>query len=92
VKNPSILILDEATSALDNSTEALVRDALANLMKGRTTIVIAHRLTTIQGADRVLVLHEGRVVESGTPDALLQAGGHYAWLQQMGGAEEGPAA
>ena len=92
VKNPSILILDEATSSLDKPSEALVRDALANLMHGRTTIVIAHRLATIQGADRVLVLHEGRLVESGTPDDLLQAGGRYAWLQQIGVSEEGPAA
>jgi ATP-binding cassette subfamily B protein len=92
VKNPSILILDEATSSLDKPSEALVRDALANLMKGRTTIVIAHRLATIQGADRVLVLHEGRLVESGTPAELLQAGGRYAWLQQRGAWEGGPAA
>jgi ABC-type multidrug transport system fused ATPase/permease subunit len=91
VKNPSILILDEATSSLDKPSEALVRDALANLMKGRTTIVIAHRLATIQGADRVLVLHQGKIVESGTPGDLLQSGGHYAWLQQAG-AGEGPAA
>jgi ATP-binding cassette subfamily B protein len=92
LKNPSILILDEATSALDKPTEALVRDALVNLMKGRTTIVIAHRLATIEGADRVLVLHEGRLVESGTPHALLRAGGHYAWLHHTGVWEGGPAA
>ena len=92
IKNPAILILDEATSALDKPTEALVRDALANLMKNRTTIVIAHRLATIEGADRVLVLHEGRLVESGTPHALLRAGGRYAWLHQTGAWERGPAA
>jgi len=92
VKNPSILILDEATSSLDKPSEALVRDALANLMKGRTTIVIAHRLATIEGADRVLVLHEGRLVESGTPHALLRAGGRYAWLHQTSAWERGPAA
>jgi ATP-binding cassette, subfamily B, bacterial len=92
IKNPAILILDEATSALDKPTEALVRDALANLMTNRTTIVIAHRLATIQGADRVLVLHEGRLVESGTPADLLRAGGHYAWLQQSGAWEGGPTA
>jgi ATP-binding cassette subfamily B protein len=92
LKNPSILILDEATSALDKPTEALVRDALANLMKGRTTIVIAHRLATIEGADRVLVLHEGRLVESGTPYELLRAKGRYAWLHQSGVWEGGPAA
>ncbi len=91
IKNPAILILDEATSALDKPTEALVRDALANLMKNRTTIVIAHRLATIEGADRVLVLHGGRLVESGTPQDLLRARGRYAWLHQSG-AWEGPAA
>jgi subfamily B ATP-binding cassette protein MsbA len=92
LKNPAILILDEATSALDKPTEALVRDALANLMKNRTTIVIAHRLATIEGADRVLVLHQGRLVESGTPYDLLRARGHYAWLHQSGAWEGGPAA
>jgi ABC-type multidrug transport system fused ATPase/permease subunit len=92
VKDPAILILDEATSALDKPSEALVREALANLMKGRTTIVIAHRLATIEGADRVLVLHEGRLVESGTPHDLLRARGRYAWLHQSGTWEGGPAA
>jgi ABC-type multidrug transport system fused ATPase/permease subunit len=77
---------------LDKRSEALVRDALANLMKGRTTIVIAHRLATIEGADRVLVIHGGRLVESGTPHDLLRAGGHYAWLHQTGVWEGGPAA
>jgi ABC-type multidrug transport system fused ATPase/permease subunit len=92
VKNPAILILDEATSSLDKPSEAMVRDALKNLMKGRTTIVIAHRLATIEGADRVLVLHEGKLVESGAPADLLRAGGHYAWLHQTGAWEGGPAA
>jgi ATP-binding cassette subfamily B protein len=92
VKNPAILILDEATSSLDKPSEALVRDALANLMRGRTTIVIAHRLATIENADRVLVLHEGRLVESGTPADLLRAGGHYAWLHQTGAWAAGPVA
>jgi ABC-type multidrug transport system fused ATPase/permease subunit len=92
IKNPAILVLDEATSALDKPTEALVRDALTNLMKNRTTIVIAHRLATIEGADRVLVLHEGRLVESGSPHALLRAGGRYAWLHQTGAWGRGPAA
>jgi ATP-binding cassette, subfamily B, bacterial len=92
IKDPAILILDEATSALDKPTETLVRDALTNLMKNRTTIVIAHRLATIEGADRVLVLHEGRLVESGAPHALLRAGGRYAWLHQTGAWERGPAA
>jgi ABC-type multidrug transport system fused ATPase/permease subunit len=91
IKEPALLILDEATSALDKPTEALVRDALANLMKNRTTIVIAHRLATIEGAHRVLVLHDGKLVESGTPYDLLRANGRYAWLHQSG-AWEGPAA
>jgi ATP-binding cassette subfamily B protein len=92
VKDPAILILDEATSALDKPSEALVREALANLMRGRTTIVIAHRLATIEGADRVLVLHEGRLVESGTPYELLRAGGRYSWLHATGAWQGGPAA
>jgi len=91
IKDPAILILDEATSALDKPTEVLVRDALANLMKNRTTIVIAHRLATIENADRVLVIQDGRLVESGTPGDLLRAQGRYAWLHQSG-AWEGPAA
>jgi ATP-binding cassette, subfamily B, bacterial len=91
VKDPAILILDEATSALDKPSEALVREALTNLMKGRTTIVIAHRLATIEGADRVLVLHEGRLVESGTPQELLRAGGRYSWLHAAGAWQTGPA-
>jgi ABC-type multidrug transport system fused ATPase/permease subunit len=61
-------------------------------MRGRTTIVIAHRLATIENADRVLVLHEGRLVESGTPADLLRAGGHYAWLHQTGAWAAGPVA
>ncbi|MBR5884070.1 MAG: ABC transporter ATP-binding protein, partial [Bacteroidaceae bacterium] len=76
LKNPPILILDEATSALDTESERLVQEALERLMKSRTTIAIAHRLSTIKNADVIYVLHEGRIVEQGTHDHLLQLGGY----------------
>lgn len=85
LKNPRILVLDEATSALDTRSEALVRDALDRLMQGRTTLVIAHRLTTIQNADQIAVLHEGQVVERGCHTLLLQQNGRYAALQNGNG-------
>jgi ATP-binding cassette subfamily B protein len=80
LKDPRILLLDEATSALDAESEALVQDALEKLMVGRTAIVIAHRLSTVARADRVLVLEEGRVVESGPHAALMERGGTYRRL------------
>jgi subfamily B ATP-binding cassette protein MsbA len=80
--NPRILILDEATSSLDASSEALVQEALDQLMKGRTTIVIAHRLSTILGANRILAMENGRIVESGTHQELLAAGGLYSALYE----------
>lgn len=80
LKDPPILILDEATSALDALTEAKVHGALAEVMKGRTTFVIAHRLATVRNADRILVFQEGRVIESGKFDELVQSGGHLAEL------------
>ena len=80
LKDPPILILDEATSALDALTEARVQAALAEVMKGRTTFVIAHRLATIRGAGRILVFDGGRVVETGTFDELMRLGGRFAEL------------
>jgi ATP-binding cassette subfamily B protein len=80
LKDPRILLLDEATSALDAESEALVQDALARLMRGRTAIVIAHRLSTVARADRVVVLEAGRIVESGAHAALMQQAGTYRRL------------
>lgn len=83
LKNPPILILDEATSALDNESERLVQRSLETLAKGRTTFTIAHRLTTIKNADRILVLTENGIEESGTHDELVRAGGIYSELYSM---------
>jgi subfamily B ATP-binding cassette protein MsbA len=83
VKNPRILLLDEATSALDSESERLVQEALERLMKGRTTFVIAHRLTTIQRADRILVLNKGRLVETGTHAELMDRKGLYQYLYTL---------
>ena len=83
LKNPPILILDEATSALDTESEKLVQEALENLMKDRTTIVVAHRLSTIRNADLICVLHEGQIVERGTHDELLARNGYYRRLIEM---------
>ena len=83
LKNPPILILDEATSALDTESEWLVQDALERLMKTRTTVAIAHRLSTIKNADEICVMHEGRIVERGTHEQLLAAGGYYKKLHDM---------
>lgn len=83
LKNPPILILDEATSALDTESEKLVQEALEHLMKDRTTIVVAHRLSTIRNADLICVLHEGEMVEKGTHDELLALNGYYRRLVEM---------
>ena len=83
LKNPPILILDEATSALDTESERLVQEALENLMKNRTTIVIAHRLSTVRNADLICVLHEGRIVERGTQAELLEKAGVFKKLYDL---------
>lgn len=83
LKNPPILILDEATSALDTESERLVQDALERLMKTRTTVAVAHRLSTIKNADEICVLHDGQIVERGTHDSLLQKDGYYKKLNDM---------
>ena len=83
LKNPPILILDEATSALDNESEHLVQKSLARLSEGRTTLTIAHRLTTIKNADEILVLTENGIEEKGTHDELLTSGGKYAELYKL---------
>jgi ATP-binding cassette subfamily B protein len=80
LRNPRVLVLDEATSALDNTTERAVQAAIDELAKGRTTIAIAHRLSTVRHADQIVVLDHGRIVERGTHDDLLEQGGRYAGL------------
>ena len=86
LRNPPVLVLDEATSALDNETERAVQDALDTLAAGRTTIAIAHRLSTVRDADQIVVLDGGEIVERGTHDELLALGGRYAALAAGGDA------
>ena len=90
LKDPPILLLDEATSALDSGTEREIQDSLAAMGEGRSVIVIAHRLSTVVDADRIVVLEAGRVVEQGSHDALLALGGRYArlWLRQQSDPDE----
>ena len=84
LSDASILVLDEATSSLDSETEAQIQESIERLMTGRTTIMIAHRLSTIRKVDRILVFHEGRIVEQGRPEEMLaRTDGHYRRLHQM---------
>jgi ATP-binding cassette subfamily B protein len=83
LKNPPLLLLDEATSALDAESERMVQAALESAMRGRTTLVIAHRLATVQKADRILVLDQGRLVEEGRHTELVKQGGLYARLAEL---------
>jgi ABC-type multidrug transport system fused ATPase/permease subunit len=82
--DPRILVLDEATSSVDTQTERLIQQALATLLKGRTSFVIAHRLSTVVNADRILVIQDGRIVEHGTHSELLAQGGVYYQLYRTG--------
>ena len=87
LKDPAILILDEATSALDNATEILIKKSLDQLCKGRTTIVVAHRLSTVRNADEIVVITEDGIRERGSHEFLLEKGGMYAELYQSQFAE-----
>jgi ATP-binding cassette subfamily B protein len=88
LRNPKILLLDEATSALDNESERLVKEALATLMKNRTTLLIAHRLSTVRSADEIVVMADGRVVERGSHAKLMAENGVYASLVHADGSHE----
>jgi len=93
LKNPAILVLDEATSALDSATEQEVQGALDEAAKGRTTLMVAHRLSTVAGADEIIVLDAGKIVERGTHRELLDRGGLYAdlWSRQSRAHEDADA-
>ena len=88
IKNPKIILLDEATSALDNQSEHIVQAALNSLMKGRTTIVVAHRLSTIRNADLIVVMERGQVKECGKHEELMQLNGLYAELVNLQGSNQ----
>lgn len=83
LNNPSVLIFDEATSAVDSETEKLIQDAINNLVKGRTTLMIAHRLSTLKQADKIVVIDKGRIAEFGTPDELMAKKGKYYKLVKI---------
>ena len=83
MKNSPFLLLDEATSSLDTKSESQIQEALKELMKNRTTLVVAHRLSTIENADLILVLHNGEIIERGTHNELIERGEHYADLHRL---------
>jgi ABC-type multidrug transport system fused ATPase/permease subunit len=80
LKNPAVFILDEATASVDPFTEMQIQEGLETIMRDRTAIVIAHRLSTVKHADRIIVMDHGRIIEEGTHDGLMARGGHYAEL------------
>ncbi|MEN9394163.1 MAG: hypothetical protein RL362_384, partial [Bacteroidota bacterium] len=82
-KNPPLLILDEATSALDTQSEQVVQEAINNMMQDRTSVVIAHRLSTVQKADRIIVMDKGEIVQEGTHEVLMQQEGLYKTLVEL---------
>jgi ATP-binding cassette subfamily B protein len=81
--NPELIILDEATSYIDSQTEKIIQDALRNLMSGRTAFVVAHRLSTIRHADKIVVIDQGRIIEQGTHDSLMDKSGFYFQLNHL---------
>ena len=90
LRDPAVLVLDEATSAVDNETEAAIQRSLAHITSNRSALIVAHRLSTVRDADRIWVLAEGRVVEAGTHDELVDADGLYSglWAVQTGMAQQ----
>ena len=89
VFDPRIIILDEATASVDSQTETVIQEALGQVLKGRTALVIAHRLSTVRNADRVIVMDQGEIVEEGNHRQLLQTGGLYSKLYRMNFGENG---
>jgi subfamily B ATP-binding cassette protein MsbA len=83
LNNPEIIIFDEATSALDSEAEMLIQEAMANIIKNRTVIMVAHRLSTIKHADRILVVSEGSIIEEGSHDDLMSANGSYKYIHDL---------